>query len=395
MKTLQAFTNEIDDLDIALDELKDQIDMSELLTNSCAIVFCGHEVDTEDLIHRLKDTFKIPFIGCTSIGMLNSKGYTQSSITVTILTADDCSFITGITDEIICNEEMDKLADKYHELSAKLPEKEKIIITYSAWDPDIEADAIVDTLNDASEGIPVFGGIASDGWSFNEDFVFCGSEMSRKKIVLLMICGNIDPIFSIAHSVKKSSNMNKVVTRSKGNVVYTIDDQPIVDFLEENGFGGGKTDVMLDYLGTPFKIRVQTHDNDKVDILRCLVSMDHKKKTCKFLGRVPEGCEMNMVLLGKKDIEVSARNTFVSMLERINENKERKYSLILCSSCIARYSLIVSDKNVEGRAYAYKLPEGMNLSGYYGFSEFCPASGKDVGGLYNTLNNESLTLLAI
>lgn len=395
MKTIQAFTNEIDDLDIALSELEAQIDTSEFLKNSCAIVFCGYEVDTEELIRRLKSTFKIPFIGCTSIGMLNSKGYTQSSITVTILTADDCTFITGITDEIVCNEEMDKLAEKYRELSAMLPEKEKLIITYSAWDPDIEADYVVDTLNDVSGGTPVFGGIASDGWSFNEDFVFCGTEMSRKKIVMLMICGNIDPIFSIAHSVKKSSNMHKIVTNSKGNVVWTIDDQPIVDFLEENGFGGGKTDVMLDYLGTPFKIRVQTHDNDKVDILRCLVSMDHKKKSCKFLGRVPEGCELSMVLLSKKDIEISARNTFLSMLGRINENKDHKYSLILCSSCIARYSLIVSDKNVEGRAYAYKLPEGINLAGYYGFSEFCPASGKDEGGLYNTLNNESLTLLAI
>ena len=395
MKTIQAFTNEIDDLDIALKELESQIDTSELLTNSCAIVFCGYEVDTEEFTRRLEETFHIPFIGCTSIGMLNSKGYTQSSITVTILTADDCTFTAGITDEIVCNEEMDKLEEKYRELSSKLEEKEKLIIAYTAWDPDIEADNVVDILDDISGGVPVFGGIASDGWSFNEDFVFYGSELSRKKIVLLLISGNIDPIFSIAHSVKKSSNMNKVVTRSKGNLVYTIDDQPIVDYLEENGFGGGKTDVMLDYLGTPFKIRVKTHDNDMVEILRCLVSQDQKKKTCKFLGKVPEGCEMSMVLLGKKDIEVSAKNTFHTMLSMINERKDRKYSLILCSSCVARYSLIVSDKNVEGRAYAYKLPEGLNLCGYYGFSEFCPANGKDVGGLYNTLNNESLTLMAI
>ncbi len=395
MKTIQAFTSEIDDLDIAMEELKGQIDMTELLTNSCAIVFCGYEVDTQELMHRLSEIFDFPFIGCTSLGMLNSRGYTQSSITVTILTADDCSFIAGMTDEIVCNEEMDKLEEKYAELSSRLPEKEKLILTYTAWNPDLEADKVVDILNDASGGVPVFGGIASDGWSFNEDFVFCGSEISRKKIAMLLICGNIEPMFTIAHSVKKSSNMNKIVTRSKGNVVYTIDDQPIVDYLEENGFGSGKTDVMLDYLGTPFRIRVNTHDNDKVDILRCLVSMDHKKKTCKFIGRVPEGCEMNMVLLSKKDIEVSAKSTFMTMIDKINESKDYKYSLILCSSCVARYSLIVSDKNVEGRAYAYKLPDGLNLSGYYGFSEFCPANGKDKGGLYNTLNNESLTLLAL
>ena len=82
------------------------------------------------------------------------------------------------------------------------------------------------------------------------------------------------------------------------------------------------------------------------------------------------------------------------LLEKIHARDDYNYSTILCSSCLARYSLIVSDKNVEGRAYAYKLPDGINLNGYYGGSEYCPAVGKKSGKLYNALNNESLTIVA-
>ena len=39
MKSMQGFTYEIDDLEEAVDELKEQIDETQLLENSAAIIF--------------------------------------------------------------------------------------------------------------------------------------------------------------------------------------------------------------------------------------------------------------------------------------------------------------------------------------------------------------------
>ena len=68
---------------------------------------------------------------------------------------------------------------------------------------------------------------------------------------------------------------------------------------------------------------------------------------------------------------------------------------VFCSSCAARYCLMVADKNAEGRAYEGCLPEGVNVQGVYIYGEFCPAHGRKGGRLYNALSNETFTILAI
>ena len=76
-------------------------------------------------------------------------------------------------------------------------------------------------------------------------------------------------------------------------------------------------------------------------------------------------------------------------------DEDYRYSSIFCSSCAARYCLLVADKDAEGRAYEGRLPEGVNVQGVYIYGEFCPAHGKHRGGLYNVLSNETFTILAI
>ncbi|MGN0613504.1 MAG: FIST signal transduction protein [Porcipelethomonas sp.] len=395
MKTIQAFTNEIDDLGKAVNELKSQIDESQFLENTCAVVFCGHEADTAELTAIMRREFSFPFIGCTGLGMLSSAGYSQSSITVLILTADDCLFEIGMTDEIYDNNDLKKVSETYLELNEKLGKKESLIFTYSPWWTDIVCDDIVKTLDRVSGGVPVFGGIASDGWTFNEDYVFCNDEISQKKVVMLLVSGNIRPIFTIEHSTTSLTNSHMVVTEAEGRTVYSLNNIPAADCLEEVGIINNKTDVILDYLATPFVSTIKTKDDDEIDILRCLTSIDHDKKTCSYIGSVENGSRLNMVLISKKDIEGSVKKAFDDIFEEIGNTKDYKYSAIFCSSCVARYCLIVSDKNTEGKAYKNRLPEGVNVQGFYSYGEYCPARGKKNGKLYNVLSNETLAILAI
>ena len=46
----------------------------------------------EELVKRLSEAFDFPFFGCTGIGILSTEGYSQSSISLLVLTADDVSF---------------------------------------------------------------------------------------------------------------------------------------------------------------------------------------------------------------------------------------------------------------------------------------------------------------
>ena len=129
MRSLQAFTKEVDDIALAVSQLRDGIDTSLLMSNTCGIVFCGFEPDMEELVQKLKEVFDFPFFGCTGIGVLSTEGYSQSSISLLVLTADDVSFSIGMTRDIEGPDDICAFADTYNECAAPLCDKAKLIFT--------------------------------------------------------------------------------------------------------------------------------------------------------------------------------------------------------------------------------------------------------------------------
>ena len=395
MRSLQAFTKEVDDIAMAVSQLREGIDTSLLMSNTCGIVFCGFEPDMEELVQKLKEVFDFPFFGCTGIGVLSTEGYSQSSISLLVLTADDVSFSIGMTRDIEGPDDICAFADTYNECAAPLCDKAKLIFTYVPWLTNVTFDDIVSLLDKESGQVPVYGGIASDGWTFDSTYVFTNEGVSQNRGVMMVVSGNVRPIFTIEHSTTLTTNLHKTVTKAEGTVVYELDGRPVTDFIREMGLITDKTQVILDFLGTPFLASQKTSDGDEIDTLRCLGVIDHENHSCGYIGRIDEGSELNMVLISKEDIEASVKMAFDEILEKISQSRDYKYSSIFCSSCAARYCLLVADKNAEGRAYKGRLPDGLNVQGVYIYGEFCPAKGKKNGRLYNVLSNETFTILAI
>ncbi len=395
MISLQSFTNEVDDIDIAVGELKAGIDTSLFLKNTCGIVFCGFEPDMEALVGALKEAFDFPFFGCTGVGILSTNGYSQSSISLLVLTADDVEFSIGMTEDIEGPEDIAHFAETYQACKERMKLDAKLIFAYVPWLSNIVFDEIVSLLDEESHQVPVYGGVASDGWTFDTTYVFTDKGASQKKGVIMVLGGNLKPIFTIEHSTTLTTNLHKVVTKASGTVVYELDGRPVTDFIKEMGLITDKTSVILDFLGTPFLATQKTKDGDEIDTLRCLGVIDHENHSCGYIGKIEEGSELNMVLISKEDIENSVKAAFDDILEQINASSGYEYCSIFCSSCAARYCLLVADKNAEGRAYEGRLPDNVKVQGVYIYGEFCPAHGKHNGGLYNVLSNETFTILAI
>ncbi|MCR4793201.1 MAG: FIST C-terminal domain-containing protein [Lachnospiraceae bacterium] len=394
MKSYQAFTNEVDDIELAVSELKAGIDPSLFMKNTCGIVFCGFEPDMDELIKGLREAFDFPFFGCTGIGVLSTGGYSQSSISLLVLTADDVEFSIGMTGDIGGQEDIPEFARTYHECREKLSMDDRLIFTYVPW-INVTFDDIVSLLDEESHQVPVYGGVASDGWTFDSTYVFTDKGASQSRGVMMVLAGNVNPIFTIEHSTTLTTNLHKVVTKAEGTVVYELDGKPVTNFIREMGLITDKSSVILDFLGTPFLATQKTKDGDEIDTLRCLGVIDHEKQSCGYIGKIEEGSELNMVLISKEDIELSVRQAFDKILDSISHSDGYEYSSIFCSSCAARYCLLVADKNAEGRAYEGRLPGNVNVQGVYIYGEFCPAHGKHNGGLYNVLSNETFTILAI
>ncbi len=395
MKSFQVAVYDVDDIYSAVNELNNQIDLSQLKKNTCGIVYCDYDIDVEILYKELNKYFKFPFIGCTTIGQMDNTGYHENSISVTILTDDEVEFSIGISEEINVQDDFHNLQDTYKKCSSKLHEKEKLIFVLVPWWRTIMYDDVVKYLDEASGNVPVFGGIASDFWGFTSVRIFDNNGAYLNQGALLLISGEIKPIFSIETSTTAATNIKHIITKAEKNVVYEINEHPAIDFITELGLYTDKDNVIMDYMGTPFLSTKKVGDNEEIQILRAMTMLDHDTGSCRFIGKMDEEAVIEMTMISKDVIEKTLQETFDKLFEKINASYDYEYSTILLSSCAARYCLIVADKNVETRAYTDRLNNKLNVTGLYSYGEFCPAKGSKTENLYNILSNESFTIVAI
>lgn len=399
MKSITLFTEEIDDLEDAIEELKQQLDDGlKLMKNSCGIVFCDKDTEIEELLEELDNNFDFPIMGCTALAMFTKReGYQTSGISMMVLTADDCEFQLAMTDDLLnCGDINRELNRTYTEASAKLNEKEKLIITYASKMQSIGGDELVDIITGLSGGVPVYGALASDAFSFSDFKVFCGKRCEQYSMAMLLISGNIKPLYMMEFSLDQLMDFSATVTSSEGPNVYTLDNEPFTDVLKRVGLESKQdnTDnVIMEFIGTPFLSVEDYEDGTKIRKMRNLAGIDSEKKSGRFMGNVTEGTHLHIGLMKKEDVQKSVAAAFRNLLSQMKES-DYDYSMLLCNSCGSRYLILATEPNAETKAYEGLLPEEIDLMGFYSYGEIAPKV-TDTGKIYNCFNNDTFTILAI
>ena len=116
IKSIVLYTEEIDDLELAAEELASQAQNFEFKKNNVAIVYMDAETEYKELYPLLKSKWDIPFVGMTAMAMLTGEqGYCKSGISMMILTSDDSKFAVGMTEKLDngnCKEEIKNTHNK-------------------------------------------------------------------------------------------------------------------------------------------------------------------------------------------------------------------------------------------------------------------------------------------
>ncbi|MBQ9359874.1 MAG: FIST C-terminal domain-containing protein [Lachnospiraceae bacterium] len=398
MDSITAYTEEIDDLEEATEELFSQIEGFKFLKNSIAILFTEEETDYPELYRILSDKWDFPIIGCTAMGMfLGKEGYCNMGISVMILTADDCEFASGMTGELNTDNYKAEIKGTYDGLRKTLKSEPKIIISFGGMVTDeshAAGDDLVAALTEAGGGIPVYGAAASDAMSFDNFRIFSNGEITRNGQVMVLISGNIDPKFVCVNSVENKASFSYEITESKGNLVYRLGNGSFLDALKKADMATDKTDVLGDYLLSPFLITMNKGENDMVEVARNLSVLNQENGMGSFLGVMPEGSIISIGILNRSDVQKSVDSAFDRILKDISDSGD-KYHTLLCSSCIARFLALAGNTSAEAETYNGRLPEGVSLMGIYGYGEYCPVKGNKTGKEYNMFHNFTFTILAI
>lgn len=396
MRSISLFTPESDILEDGMSELKEQMKGFSFLKNTIGLLFVSPDCEQEELMPLLKENFDFPILGATSMAMLAKDGKCHNSgLNMLVMTADDCQFHLMEIEDVLQKGAEEEISEKYHTLCASLSPGEEpgLLLCYCALGTKGNGDEIIKTLDRLSGGVPVYGGSASDSFTFKEYGVFTKENFYKNGFVLMMITGNIRPVFSREYEISKEGSFSKTVTRSCQNIVYELEHKNFMDVLKENGLCSENEEVGLEYVGMPFLSTAEQEDGTKIRVTRMLTRLHHEDRTGYFLGAIPEGAVLGSAIVNKEDLTMSVEKCFRGILERIQKETDYEYTTFLVTSCGGRYLWLATNQDAEAAAYAGKLPEESSVCGMYSFGEFAPVEKN--GKRYNMFHNGTLTVLAI
>lgn len=428
MKSLYLYTDELDDMVDAADELLEQFEEKKSEENfsgrAVGLLIADPEIEIEELMGELGNRFDFPVLAWSALGVMdNVHGYFQEQISLMILSDEDLEFSFAVTDEIQDIEKLQKeiqaiqahdskdsdtalpqdsltlaVQKAYREAEAKLGSKPDLVLCYATYLADVPSDIILRGLDGISGGVPIFGGVASDMFNFESGYIAMNEEVRKQGVAILLLKGaNISPVYRVELSLLNDSFMTAQVTESKSNVISEVNGHPALQVLDDKGISKviePDDDIQLSLFTTPFHFTAMTEDGHTYSFLRNLMRFDHQKKTMIFLGEIPDGSIMRIGAMDAIQIKKHVRTAVQGVVDKIKSSNPQ-CSAVLVVSCASRYMNLKRGKDEEAEAAIEALPKGMNYMGFYSYGEFCPVQDDEEKFLKNTFHNFTFTIMAI
>lgn len=196
-----------------------------------------------------------------------------------------------------------------------------------------DGETIVEGLDDVlgADGA-IFGGLAGDDFTMKATYVFSNQFSSDNGLVALILDGEHVQVSGLATSGWKPVGTVRTITRSEGNVIYTIDDEPALD-------------VIIKYTGTPKELLgsneiisvasefpMQLLRDDAPSVLRAPLFANKEDRSIVCAGSLPQGSKIRFSLPPDFDII----DQVVADCRQIKETQPEADALIMFS-CFARH----------------------------------------------------------
>ncbi|MDR2821916.1 MAG: hypothetical protein LBV53_03070 [Mycoplasmataceae bacterium] len=380
IRTLVASTQEIDDTDLAVDELFQQLDLANnLLNNSIGIIACRTEYLETNIISNLSKTLPFDLVGATTILGGSNKAFAPFVFTLYVITSDDAFFNSICIKDINTENFEEKVKESTQDLITK---NLKMFLMYAPLDTDLTSDRLLNVIDGLTEEtIPVFGQVAISHYpdSSNSMTIF-NNTFALHNLVLVAISGNVTPKFTIANveenHIKKERGL---ITKSCNNIVEEINGASAISYLENIGYEND-----LNAEGLSVIPLVLSYPELTLPITRSVFSIT-KEGWIVLGGDAPMNIPVSISYTNTKDVGDITENE----LKKHNESEDFHGCLIY--SCIARYHILGLTNNIEYEKCKEILIDKNFVFSYSG-GEICPIKTKN-GKWKNFLHNHSIVML--
>ena len=378
LKTLIGYTAEIDDDRQAVEQIKSQLGLeTNLLKNSIGIIACHYEFIFSGIVKAVCDALPFDVVGTISTSQAVEGQADALLLTIMVMTSDDVEFTSVITPSLQ-GEPGKAIAQSYREAASARQEKPALILAFAPFMPQNSGDEYVNTITEASNGVPCFGTLAIDDTEdFSSTFMIANGEHYTDKMVMVLCYGSITPKFFIANiSPDWVLDQSAIITKSAGHVIMEVNGKTVDQFFEDLGIAK-VAETLYAMTSLPFLI---DYNDGTPKVSKVFVSFTPERYAL-CAGATPEGSTLYMAKSDKEGVLQTTEQTVDQMLQEV-----QGASGALIYSCITRSMALGSDQYgemalVDNKTQG-KLPFMMVCSG----GEICPtqiASNKAINRFHN------------
>lgn len=316
------------------------------------------EVKDIDAVTTMLDAEGITIFGASTSQKFSEEGIEPEGIIVLLIDLNPAIFRIAIKDF--------KTVGAVYEAACQVGEAGKSSFDHPAFiisTADITTpgeEIIKGILDKAGINVPVIGGGAGEHITFTGT-VFTNQSKTTSGLIALILDEDKMDVKGVAVSGWKPVGTEKKITKSEGNWVYTIDEEPAMEvikkFLGKEMLKVEKSEGLDSY---PLQVQREAGK----PMMRPVISWNEENQSVMLGGPVKEGSLFRFSL--PPDLEVI--DTVIESTRVIKENELPDADALIVFSCIGRLSSLgpMSSAEIEGLAATWKKP----MAGFFSLGEF-------------------------
>jgi hypothetical protein len=236
IKMFTAFTEEADDVECAVSEILEQLNLDGLSASSAGIIHCHVDFVDGGVAAALGERLPFDVVGCSTSSVSSSGNISPIGLGITVLTSDDVRFAAGVSRPIADDPE-GPIAELYGRIIESIPEKPSLLVPFVPFMLNIGGDEFIEKLDGVSGGLPAFGTVASTHEvDLSRNRTFLNGESFHNSLVLLALAGDVNPAFlSVSISPGNILKQKAVITGMERNILRTVNNISAVGYLESIG----------------------------------------------------------------------------------------------------------------------------------------------------------------
>lgn len=340
-------------------------DKTEPNKDSQLVIYFGAPgtLDSGERFNELKSMYPNAHImGCSTSGEIAGAEVFDDTIVATAILFEK-STIETVSETVKDNTESHKAGASIAEKLKKKSGLRHIFLLSDGLNVN-GSELVKGVIENVPSDVTVTGGLAGDGTNFSKTVAGLDEVPTSHKIAAVGFYGDGINIGFGGVGGWDPFGPERVVTRSKDNILYELDGQPALD-LYKKYLGEEAEKLPGSALFFPFSMR-PAESSAKDTIIRTILNTDDNEKSVTCAGDIPEG---SIVRLMKGNFEHLIDGA--AKAAKLTGSNDDKDSCALLVNCVGRKVVLGQEADSETEAIAKVLGKTVPTIGFYSYGEIC------------------------